>query len=172
MALKRRKRRGRDGKFVLLSLCLPSLFSACHVGYRPLMATEFSPFCSKKLNNAIHWISLYPLVNAIGFPTPGIWPLNLPAEPSWRERRKISMRVFQIIDTCGIILSNPQYWQEFSIINNTLNGLFLLAVWTFFLVYWKCQRVFIFLDLIPEFPYKSFIVHGPFKDYAIRDHTW
>ena len=45
------------------------------------------------------------------------------------------MRVFQIINACGIILSNPQYSQEFSIIQNTLNGLFLLAVWTFFLVY-------------------------------------
>ena len=54
------------------------------------MATEFSPFCSKKMNNGIHWISLYPLVNAIGFPTPGIWPLNLPGEPSWRERHSLS----------------------------------------------------------------------------------
>ena len=91
MALKRRKRRGKDGKFVLFSLSLPSLFIARHEGYRPIIATEFSPFCSKKLNNAIHWISLYPLVNAIGFPTPGIWPLNLPGEPSWRERHSLSL---------------------------------------------------------------------------------
>ena len=153
------------------SLSLPFL-ALTRQAIGPLWLLSFSLLLKKKLNNGIHWISLCPLVNAIGFPTPGIWPLNLPGEPSWRERRKISMRVFQIINTCGIILSNPQYSQEFSIIKNTLNGLFLLAVWTFFLVYWKCQRVFIFLDLIPEFPYKSFIVQGPFKDYAIRDHTW
>ena len=90
MALKGWKRSGREGKFALFSLSLPSLFSARHAGYRPLMATEFSPFCSKKMNNGIHWISLYPLVNAIGFPTPGIWPLNLPGEPSWRERHSLS----------------------------------------------------------------------------------
>ena len=43
---------------------------------------------------------------------------------------KISMRVFQIINTCGIIFSKPQYWLEFSIIKNALyqylRGLFLL----------------------------------------------
>ena len=54
---------------------------------------------------------------------------------SSHRQPKISMRAFQIINTCGIILSNPQYSQEFSIIKNTLNGLILLAVRTFFLVY-------------------------------------
>ena len=90
MALKGWKRRGREGKFALFSLSLPSLFSARHAGYRPFMATEFLPFVKKKLNNGIHWISLYPLLNAIGFPTPGTWPVNLPGEPSWRERHSLS----------------------------------------------------------------------------------
>ena len=47
LSLRRRKGREREGKFALFSLSLPSLFSARHAGYRPLMAIEFLPFFSQ-----------------------------------------------------------------------------------------------------------------------------
>ena len=68
--------RGRGNLLPFLSLPFLSLATKA-IG--PLWLMSSSPLF-KKLNNGIHWISLYPLLNVIGFPTPGIWPLNLPGE--------------------------------------------------------------------------------------------